>query len=196
MNAAPPTMTSPRKTLSRAPNSVNLHSWAIQFLKKLAPFCSVILSTWTLPTRRFEITNITPRRVKNDASVTMKLGKPGLVDHEPVEPADGGGSEERGADGPADVDAVAHEEARHEPDLDGGRAGHDARRQVELATDHQQRHRRGHDACRSRDVEPVERGVGLAEGVAVAPEERPDDDGADQGADLRRDQPPAHRAPV
>src|SRR4029079_955594 len=77
-------ITSPGNSLSRPSNSVNFHSWAIQSLKNLAPFWLVIWSTWTLPTRRLDITNITPRRVKHDDSVTMKLGSPVLLTIKPL----------------------------------------------------------------------------------------------------------------
>ena len=46
---------------------------------------------------------------------------------------------------------------------------------------------------RGGDVEPVEGGVGLSERSTVPPEERPDDDRTDEGPDLRRHQPVAHR---
>ena len=122
--------------------------------------------------------------------------EPRLIDHVAVEPANGSGAGKGHQDGPADMDALAHEEARDKTDHHGRSAGHDAGRKIELATNHEQGDGGCHHAVRGRNVEPVQCGAGSAECLAVPPQEGPHHDGADEGTDLWRNQPAAHRAAV
>ncbi len=84
--------------------------------------------------------------------------------------------------------ALAHFERQHD-DQDAHRTGHGAGGEVELATDHQHRHRNGHDAeRRGREVDEAGSAAGGAERDGDRPEEDPEAEHADHGADLRSDE--------
>ena len=86
--------------------------------------------------------------------------------------------------GPHREAPLRREQAHQQP----GRAGHHAGGEVELAADHQQRDRDRHDPERRGDVGPVGDAAERAERVRRDPEERADDQRAEQRAELRAPQ--------
>ena len=85
---------------------------------------------------------LTPWRTKNVASVTMKLGSLVLITVIAVQQADGDAEEHHDRDRGPDVEAV---ERREVAEQQARAADHHAGREVELAADHQQRHRHRDD---------------------------------------------------
>ena len=141
-------------------------------LPTAAPRCLLIESTWTLPTSRWDSTTIMPLTAKNEARVTMKLGSPVLLTMKPLNQPIAAAMRNAAPMAHPMLMPVAHEGPRHQPDGHRAGAGHDARRQIELATDHQQGDGRGHDAVGRGDVEPVQRRVRLDRTCRALPQKK------------------------
>ena len=117
-----------------------------------------------------------------------EAGQRRAFDQRAVEPADRQCEAQRQRHGQVQAEARAPELAHlaaHQNDEYGGGAGHRARRQVELAADHQQRHRHRHDAEQRCDVEEVGCAPGGAEGLRCQPEQQPHAGEAQQRTYLR-----------
>ncbi len=117
--------------------------------------------------------------------------EPGLLHDRPVDPADEHGEGERERHGEVKADAgvaqVGQVLGDHD-DHDRGGARHGTRAQVELAADHQQGDRHGHDAEGGGYIEVVLGPGRRAEHSTDEPEEHPDPGGAHERTDLGSDE--------
>ena len=124
--------------------------------------------TWVRPVMHAVTPSVRPRSMNRLPSVTMKDGRPVLHDDQAVERSRRRRTRRRRSS------IASHtgqpQKHRGNGDQDAGKADHRADREIELAGDHQQRHRRGEDAELGRDLEEVDDALGAEQAAAAGDE--------------------------